>query len=352
MRLDYTIKDQQKRLDAVRDIVDSTDDLNPSTLTYMADYLLFMSESGTTKTEKSQEYPVVTRNREITVSKRQVSYEEMSESDDYGSDSVCLLVSMDKNQILDPKDPITERDLDEIPGMRAKAEQIASLKAQMESARGRRKYMLKHQLIATYQEQYTLKFSWMGGMRPKVSSPRFKYTATRMPNEDVWVDADGFPHANPGTLSFLDPNVVSAFLSNYVSLRFSDDALVDSELHLMALDLERLISEALDSPVLRDIAVMKMCGCSNEEVADAIESRYGISHFHRYYSTIWKKRIPKLIVKRAQEEYVMNHHDEMGFTEYKVCPRCGRTLLAHPMFFCRNSSKDGYYSICKSCRSK
>lgn len=351
MRLDYTIKDPHARVEAVEDIIESTHDLSPSTLSYMADYLLFVSEKGTTKDEKSQEYPIVTRNREITVSKRQVSYEEMSESDDYGSDSVCLLMAMDKNQILDPKDPITEKDLDEIPGMRQKEKQIASLKSQIESAKGRRKYMLKHQLIATYQEQYTLKFSWMGGMRPKVPNAS-KFSFTPVPDEDVWVDADGFPHAKDGTLSFLDPHVVSAFLDNYVRIRFCDGNLIDSELRLMALDLERLINESIDNPVLYDVAVMKMCGCSNAEVAHEIESRYGISHFHRYYSTIWKRRIPRLIARHAQKEYVMNHHDEMGFTKYKVCARCGREQLAHPMFFCRNSSKDGYYSICKSCRSK
>jgi len=38
--------------------------------------------------------------------------------------------------------------------------------------------------------------------------------------------------------------------------------------------------------------------------------------------------------------------------KWKKCSRCGQVKLAHNKFFSKNnSSKDGFYSICKSCRN-
>ena len=34
------------------------------------------------------------------------------------------------------------------------------------------------------------------------------------------------------------------------------------------------------------------------------------------------------------------------------CSKCGEWKPVHPMFFGKNSTKNGYYSICKDCRSK
>ncbi len=345
MKLDYGIRDAQGRLECVRGALAEDGRLSPQALSYMADYLLFVQEPGTTKAERSQEYPVVTRNREVTVSKRQVSYDELAERD-----GPALAVANDKGQIMDPRDPVTQRDIDEVPGMREKAELVEDLKRQASQARGRRRYLLKRQLISTCQEQYVLKAAWRGGARVLCGEPR---TASfDLPPERVRVGEDGFPRPEPGSVSLMDPAVVSAVLSGYAGLRFpSDPGALGSDSHLAAMDLERLLRAALP-PLLYDVARMKVCGCSNEEIAGLVRRRHGVSHFHRYYSTLWRRRIPRLVARRAQEEYVMRHHDEMGYTEYKVCPRCGRRLLAHPMFFSRNTSTDGYYSICKRCRSR
>ena len=47
-----------------------------------------------------------------------------------------------------------------------------------------------------------------------------------------------------------------------------------------------------------------------------------------------------------------NHLDvEKG--KYKKCSRCGQIKLAHNKYFSKNkTSKDGFYSICKCCRSQ
>ena len=38
--------------------------------------------------------------------------------------------------------------------------------------------------------------------------------------------------------------------------------------------------------------------------------------------------------------------------KYKKCSRCGKIKLAHNKYFSKNkTSKDGFYSICKSCRN-
>lgn len=346
MKFDYSLEDAAERKRFVDGVLADTPDVTPKQLEYLADYLLFASDKGSTKSERDEEYPIVTKNREVTVSKRQVSYDAMDEGDEGVWPSTVGRV-----QLLDPKDPITDTDVEEVPGLRAKLDVAKSLREAVDAAKGEQKVALRRQLISTYQECYAIKLSHVGY---GAAQPAKMAVVETLPDEDVWVDSDGYPHPKPGSVSFMDPKQVSAFLSSYVAVRSQADGALDSDVKLMAMDLGRLLKKALlpDEPLLYDVAVMRMCGCSNDEVASAMRAKYGTTHLHNYYSTLWRRRIPSMIARTVQEEYVMRHHDEMGFTRYKVCSRCGRKKLAHLMFFGRNSSADGFYSICKKCRSK
>ena len=47
------------------------------------------------------------------------------------------------------------------------------------------------------------------------------------------------------------------------------------------------------------------------------------------------------------------HYTEEERGKWKRCSKCGQIKLANNRFFSKNNtSKDGWYSICKECRNK
>lgn len=151
MNLDYSLKTYEERLECVNKVLAETPDdrLTSRYLQYMSDYLLFVSEKNQTKQEKKSEHPILTKNREVTINKRQVSYEQVVSSLENGEDGIYALINNDKNQLLDNKEKISKRDIAEIPGLREQLDLIEKLKEMFAQATGHRKYQLKRQIIET-----------------------------------------------------------------------------------------------------------------------------------------------------------------------------------------------------------
>lgn len=151
MYLDYSLKTPEERLECVNKVLAETPDdkLTSRYLQYMSDYLLFITEKNQTKQEKKEEHPVLTKNREVTINKRQVSYEQVVSSLENGEDGIYALINNDKNQLLDNKDKISQKDIAEIPGIKEHVDLIEKLKVQFTTATGHRKYQIKRQIIET-----------------------------------------------------------------------------------------------------------------------------------------------------------------------------------------------------------
>ena len=113
MYLDYSLKTPKERLDCVNKVLEETPAERKTSryLQYLSDYLLFITEKNQTKIEKQEEHPVTTKNREVTINKRQISYEQVAASLENGEDGLYALINNDKNQLLDNKDKITEKDI-------------------------------------------------------------------------------------------------------------------------------------------------------------------------------------------------------------------------------------------------
>ena len=78
-----------------------------------------------------------------------------------------------------------------------------------------------------------------------------------------------------------------------------------------------------------------------------------MKHSIEYISSLWCKKIPKLLSEQAQKDFLEWYFTNKEKGKWKKCTRCGEIKLAHNMFYSRNtSSKDGFYSICKDCRNK
>lgn len=355
MKLDYKIKDVKGRLAHVDKVLASTPStrLNPQYLTYMSDYILFVADRDQTKKEQKAESPIVTKNREVTVSKRQTSLETLTSNLENGEDGLYALITNDKNQIMDRKEKVTESDIAEVPGLKDCLDTIEKLKRQFETSVGQEKYAIKRQIIETWQQIYILKSSFRSTPVKGRTSNQIKTMARMVLDESITLDKDGFPQST-GLISLFNPAHISFLLCYYSQLKQETKEEFGSDMHYLLLDLEELVDQTLleNEPILYDLLIWKIDGLSNKEIQNLMESHHGVKHNEQYWSTLWRKRIPALLSRQAQENWLIWHFTNEAYGTWKTCGRCGETKLAHPLFFSKNKSLDGYYSICKECRSQ
>ena len=103
------------------------------------------------------------------------------------------------------------------------------------------------------------------------------------------------------------------------------------------------------------MAEQRYCSKCRKTMADTNFYTYkdGSKHSVEYISSLWRNKIPKLIVEQATNDYLMWYYTYQKYGKWKKCSRCGSIKLAHNNFFSKNkTSKDHFYSICKCCRNK
>ncbi len=354
MQLDYTLKTPEERIKYVEQLLNnSSEDINSRYLSYLSDYILFINDKNQTKKEKISEHPILTRNREATIDKRQISYEEIVSTLKDGEDGIYALITNDKNVILDPKEKISDKDIEEVPGLREQLDLIPKLTQQFEQATGARKYSLKKQIIETWQQIYILRASFRNSISSNKMPSHVKSLAHLNIPENVYIGEDTLVHSD-AILTLLNPNHISFLLCYYPQLKQECIEDLNSDMHFLLMDLEQLAEDALLSnyPMLYDLLVFKIDGLSNEEIRKQINAIYGEDHSEQYYSTVWRKRIPKLMADEAQKQYLIWYYTNIEKGKWKKCGECGQIKLAHNMFFAKNSTKDGFYSKCKECKNK
>lgn len=352
MRVDNKLKKPAERLSLVEELLEDNM-ITQAQASFLADYLLFVADPCQTAKEKVAEYPVVTRNRDATVSKRQVSFEETVESLTNGEDGIYSMIINDKDALLDMRETITEEDKANIPGIAENLAVIDTLKAQLKQATGRRKYLLKCQIISKYQELYTTKSSHINRTCRSKTPSQIQALASVTLDENVAVDEKGVPQSD-GIVTLLRKDHVSFLLEYYRALKQETHGKFNSDMYYLLLDLDKLIDIALaDEPLLRDIVRWKIDGYTGSEIVDMAIDEHGIIHTEQYYSVVWRSRIPKLISEAAKRKWLVWHYtyEDPKSAHWKICNTCGQVKLASPYFFDRNTSNDGYYSMCKCCRS-
>lgn len=120
-------------------------------------------------------------------------------------------------------------------------------------------------------------------------------------------------------------------------------------------DLEDAVDSALkkDYPLYYDLLIYKIDGKSNLEIQNLLYIKHHITYSIEYLSSLWRKKIPKLIAEKEEKRYLTWYYTFVKKGKWKKCSCCGEIKLAHNKFFSKNNtSKDGWYSICKECRNK
>lgn len=349
MFLDYSLKTPEERNEYIKKIIKETPHLSKNSLSKISDYLLFVTEKDTTKQQRKEEYPIETVNRAITIDKRQISLEQLLASLETGEDRFYNLINIDKDQFLDPRERLTEEDHNN-PLLIPLFKNIDNLKEQLRSSCGKRKFAIKCQIIETYQEIYSIKSSTINNSRVMVTNP----ATNRFFNipENITFDEDGFPHSD-APISLMNADHVALLLKYYDPLKIQLNGQFFSDLYWLLEELDALIEQTLrPHPILLDLVYWKTNKYTNEEINTMMLEKHNVSHTDQYWSTLWKKRIPKMIAAKAQENYILWYHTNVVRSEWKKCSKCGEIKLAHPLYFSRNGSKSKYYSICKKCRTK
>lgn len=350
IKLDYTLEDPKDRIALVQKIIDNTDPdlLTSSYLDRLSDYIIFAMDKQERKNKK-----ILTDNRMVTVNKRETSYEGLCGKFENGEDGIYNLISdLGKNMILIPKDPITEKDLEVIPGLKELREDIQKVEELYKNAVGKKKYLLKKQIIEMRQDQYILRTATRNAYGGKTNST-VKSMSKMDFYDDITFDKDGNP-VNNGIISFFNPEHIEALLCNYSELKEESEGVFNNDLYYMMLDLDELIEKTLkeDYPLYYDLLVYKIDKKTNLEIQKLLEETYNIKHSIEYISSLWRNKIPKLLADQAEKDYLVWYYTTQEYGHWKKCSKCGEIKLAHNKFFSRNSSsKDGWYSLCKQCRN-
>lgn len=348
IKMDYSLETPEERNEKVKEIIANTpsNKLTPKYLEKLADYIVFAMD----KEERKKKH-ILTENRLVTVNKRETSFEGLVGKLENGEDGLYNMMTNDKNVIFSPKVEITQEDLDTIPGLKELRKVIEDVEEAAKWATGKKKYLLKKQAIEMRQDQYVLKNSFK---QPIYSKSTIKSIAKLNLDEKIWIDADGTVHST-GPINFFEPAHVVALLCNYAGLKMETWDKFDSDIKWMLIDLENLIDKALETkyPMYYDLLIWKIDGKQNAEIQQLIEDKYHIRHTVEYISALWRNKIPKLIVDQATDDWLEYYFTNVEKGHWKKCSRCGQIKLAHNRYFSKNNtSKDGFYSICKECRNK
>ena len=349
IKLDYSLKLPEERKALVEKIINSAtaSQLTPNYLEILSNYIL---DAAMTKDEKKKKM-ITTTNRQVTIDKRETSYEELVSKFENGEDGVYNLINVDKNMYLEHKIEITEEDVAAIPGLRELRERIKSIEEQAKRAVGKKKYLLKKQAIEMHQEQYVLKEMFKTPIRAHYASHT---GGNRIElDEVVYFDEKGEPTSD-SLVTFFKPEHISAILCNYESLKFHLNNKFTNDFHYLLEDFDKLLYKALkDYPAYLTLVKGKFDNLSNAEIQNKLKKEHNIFHTVEYISALWRNKIPKIISEQAKDDYLIWYYTNVEKGSWKTCTRCGETKLAHNRFFSKNNtSKDGYYSICKACRNK
>ena len=349
MKLDYSLETPEERNELVKKIIEHTpsDKLTSKYLEILADYIIFAMDKEERKRKK-----ILTDNRMVTVNKRETSYEGLAGKLENGEDGIYNMIANDKNIIFTPKGgEISQKDIDEIPALKELVEAIEVVEKHFKAATGKKKFLLKKQLIEMRKDQYVIKNFHH---QPMYCVNGIKGFSSLDLSENIIITEDDKVESDC-LVSLFNPKHISAILCNYSKLKEDSYGKFTSDAYYFLLDLENLVNDTLKEkyPLYYDLVVYKIDGKQNAEIQDLFIKDYNIKYSLEYISSLWRNKIPKMLAEAAEKKYLIWHYTEVEKGKWKRCSKCKQIKLAHNYFFSKNkTSKDGYYSICKECRNK
>ena len=300
------------------------------------------------KQKRKEERKLLTDNRMVTINKREVSFEGLVSQLENGEDGIYNMIKTDKNQIFQPKVMITKADVEEIPGMKELRNAIKAWENQLKTASGRDAFIIKNTIIELRKDQYVLKNAY----KCPVILSKTGHSKNYIPlDDDYSFDDEGY--IVPKGVSLCDARIVSAILCNYQLCKRECEGQFEKDLWYVMHDFDDILADSLkDYPLYAKLVEYKIDGMQNLDIQEKLEKEFGIKHSIEYISSLWRNKIPKIIASAAEDKFLDYYFLSEMKGKYKKCSRCGEVKLAHNKYFSKNkTSRDGFYSICKSCRN-
>lgn len=295
---------------------------------------------------------ITTESRLVTIKKHETSYQSLSAKFEAGADAVEALSqsrSVTQERITRKIKPITQRELNEIPGLKQRFESAQFWAEKKKSSTGRAAWIAAKAFREDKAFCYEIRDNYYGVMQTTVP-PSYTPYPEEYPVKE-WIDPDGTIHYEGASL--MKKNLCRELLHSQVRIKGKNWGKFN-DMWFLLMDFERYMCEVLgDLPIFAAIVECKWSGLSNNNIIIEIEEEFGKKYTAEQISNIYCNKIPELIAERATDHFIEYWYTYEEKGTYKTCSCCGRTLIAHPRFFNRNStSKDGFYSQCKTCRSK
>lgn len=343
-KLDYTLESPSERLALVEQIVEENSELTPNYLEALADYLILCMEK-----QEKKEKKVLTENRMATVTKRETSFEGLVCQLENGEDGIYNLINENKNVIFQPKISISKDDLEQVPYLGQLRSSIDDWDAAIKHTSGRDAFIMKKALIDMRKDQYIIKQAYR---KPVIPVKLTRSSGSYIPIEDnSWLNEDN--EVVIDGISLMDPKIVSAILCNYSRLKEDSYDRFEGDTWYLMQAFDSICTNALkDHPLYERLVECKIDGVQNIDIQETLQVEFGIKHSVEYISSLWRNKIPRMIAAEAKRAFITHEFKRLGLP-FKKCTKCGQTKPAHNDFFSINrGSKDGWYSICKCCRSR
>ena len=352
IKMDYSLKTIDERVDKVAEIIENTpsEKLTPYYLDKLTKYIVEPIE----RQERKEKY-ILTDNHMKNINEREMSFEGLVGKLENGEDGIYNMIANDKNIIFHHNTNITQQDLDSIPELKQLYDAIKRIEKISKTARGKKAYTLKKQLIEMYKDQYEIKNAFKPVIRlRKTSNAAIKNLSKIDLSENITINEKGQVESD-GVINLYNEKHISLLLCNYSKIKEECWDKFQSDIKWLMEDLDNLVDAALKEkyPMYYDLLIYKIDGKQNAEIQELLFNDYGIKHSVEYISSLWRNKIPRLIAEEATNQYLIWYFTFEEKGKWKKCSRCGQIKLAHNNFFSKNNtSKDHFYSICKECRNK
>lgn len=341
--LDYSLETPEERNKLIEEILSTVEDPSPAYLEILSNYLVFCMEK-----QERKERNIITDNRKSTIDKRETSFEGLAGSLENGEDGIYNLIQNDKNILFRPRTTITEQDLAEIPPLAQLRQDLLTWEQTLQGVTGKDAYIMKKALIEMRKDQYLIRQAYKKPSCPqkiiRSSRPVIQFADT------TYLEAGQLHVSN---LSLMNYKTISAILCNYSRLKEDSWGQFDSDTWAFMWDFDDVASRTLvQYPAYEDIVIWKIDGMSNANIQAELLAKYDQTFSVEYISNLWRNKIPKLIANTAKEDFLIFEYKKRGYPQ-KFCNKCGQFKPSNGQFFSRNNtSKDGFYSVCKKCRNK
>ena len=352
IKMDYSLKTIEERVDKVVEIINNTpsEKLTPYYLDKLTKYIVEPIE----RQERKEKY-ILTDNHMKNIKEREMSFEGLIGKLENGEDGIYNMIANDKNIIFHHNVNITKQDLELIPELKQLYDAIKRIEEISKTARGKKAYILKKQLIEMYKDQYEIKNAFKPVIRlRKTSNAAIKNLSNLDLSENITINEKGQVESD-GLINLYNEKHISLLLCNYSKIKEECWDKFQSDMRWLMEDLDSLVDAALKEkyPMYYDLLIYKIDGKQNAEIQELLFDDYGIKHSVEYISSLWRNKIPRLIAEEATNQYLIWHFTFEEKGKWKKCSKCNCVKLAHNNFFSKNNtSKDGWYSICKECRNK